>query len=144
MQESKRPVSVAITTLHFDERGNGEREEYTYAGTLSIHKQVYTLVYGTEGEEGRQQTTLAFALDRPHEIALDQNGTVNAHMRFIPGDVFCTVYRVAGVGSMDMEICARSVQHEETKHGWKIRLDYEMTVGGVRARRVMTISVTHI
>ena len=139
MQEHKDyPVRVTIVTLRFDESGGGEKEEYTYAGRASDGDR-YTLTYESgEGEE-KQTTTLAFSPKTPEPMALTQSGMISCKLCFDTEKPYSTLYRVAGVGELDMEIHTRSVACEKTENGRRIRLDYEATVGGARCRTVMTI-----
>lgn len=133
------PVSVSIATLRFDGAGGGEKDTYTYRGTVSCDTR-YTLTYASE--EGKQKTVLSFDRERPERIALVQRGEVECELLFDKNTPHTTLYRVPGVGEMDMKIQTRSVENTEGERTRRIRLDYEATVGGARLRTVMTLTVT--
>ena len=134
------PVTVSIATLRFDGEGGGEKEEYTYRGSVS-EGTLYALTYESgEGEEA-QRTRLTFEGTHPERITLTQSGAISCTLAFEAGTAYTALYRVSGVGELDMEICTRSVKNEKTENGRRIRLDYEAVLGGARMRTVMTLAV---
>ena len=140
MEKKEYPVRVVIATLRFGE-GGGEKEEYTYLGRVCEGAH-FVLCYESEEGEERQKTELSFDSQTPEPMSLRQSGTVFCELRFDTKHPYKTLYRVQGAGEIDMEIRTRSLGCERTATGWRIRLDYETVVGGVRMRTVMTLTVT--
>lgn len=138
--ERQYPVTVSILTRRFDENGSGERDSYTYRGRVTEDEQ-YTLVY-TAGEGGEaQNTALSFSFAAPARVELVQSGAVNCRLSFAAGEEMTALYRIPGVGTIDVTVTPRTVDNREEENGRRIHLDYDMTVGGVRSRTVMTVTV---
>lgn len=138
--EQTYPVTVSILTRRFDEHGRGERDSYAYRGRVTEGER-YTLTYATgEGSEA-QNTTLSFFLAAPTQVELVQSGAVKSRLLFDKGKEFSTLYRVAGVGEIDLTLTTRALENREEENGRRIHLDYDLTVGGVRSRTVMTVTV---
>ena len=138
--ERQYPVTVSILTRRFDENGSGERDSYTYRGRVTEGER-YTLTYAAgEGSEA-QNTALSFSPAAPTRVELVQSGAVNCRLSFAAGEEMTALYRISGVGAVDMRVTTRAVENREEENGRRIHLDYDMTVGGVRRRAVMTVTV---
>ncbi len=160
------PLALSVTALRFDGAGSGTREQFRYAARYTEADGECRLSYEETAAEnegstpaqneggdlsqraGRDparpvtKTVLSFKKGTPCVVKLEKSGEIHTEMHFAPGETFSAVYAVSGLGSFAAEGTARRVENTLTAAGGRISLDYDLTLGGVRARTVLTVTAT--
>lgn len=138
MQNGVYPMTVAMLARYFDESGSGERQAFSFAATLAVLDGECALSY--QNREGEQVTLTELTFTEGETaVRMRQRGATATEAVYAAGHTHKTLYRVAGVGELDMEIQTRRVENTLSPAGGRLLLDYEATVGGVRQRTVLML-----
>ena len=135
----KRKVWITVSAKARYEDGKKEKTLYTAAGTMEDIPMGWRFTYAEPEESGMAGTaTLVEVAGR--SVELIRLGTVRNHLSFSPGQAFESLYETP-YGKMNMEVHTGSVRSRFTNGGGLLELDYELTAGGVRSERTLSLRV---
>ncbi|MBQ8350804.1 MAG: DUF1934 domain-containing protein [Clostridia bacterium] len=132
-------MHIHLSTLTFDADGQGEKSEYTYHGHYEERGDVCRLLWQREEEGVVTKTTLSFHLQAKETVCMRQSGGCEYEMVFAVGKEHEGIYRIPGAGDFDLRVKTERLENTLSAVGGRLRLDYEMLVGGMRQRIILTL-----
>ena len=139
MQNGVYPMTVSLTSLVFDEAGSGEKSAFAFAALFAVKDGQCALSYQSGEGENSSLTELAFREDEPLTVRMRRRGDTVTEVTYAPGHTDRALYRIPGVGELDMETKTARVENSLSPAGGRLLLDYEMLIGGARQRLRLTL-----
>ena len=116
--------------------GDLERDSISCSGELISSPAEITISYLEKREGGEVNCTVGYS---PLGVAVKRSGSVESEMRFAPGKIYKTLYKVPPF-SFDMTIETLRITGALSEIGGEITLFYKMTVGGASKKVKMKIA----
>ena len=132
-------MKIHLATLTFDAAGQGEKTEYTYRGHYEERGSTCRLLWQREEEGVVTKTLLSFDAQARETVCMRQSGGCEYEMVFAVGKEHKSLYRIPGAGDFDMRVRTERVENTLAATGGRLRLAYEMFVGGMRQRMILTL-----
>lgn len=139
-ENAMKDMRIRLVTLAFDAAGQGEKTEYTYRGRYEECGSLCRLLWQREEEGVSTQTVLSFDARTRTAVSMQQTGGCESQMHFAPGEEQASLYRVPGAGELAMTVRTERVENELSPEGGRLRLAYEMHLGGERRRVILTLT----
>jgi uncharacterized beta-barrel protein YwiB (DUF1934 family) len=134
-------MQIRLATLTFDAAGQGEKTDYTYRGHYEERGSTCRLLWQREEEGVVTKTVLSFDTQEKETVCMRQSGGCEYEMVFAVGKEHESLYRIPGAGDFDLRVQTKRVENTLSKAGGRLRLSYEMFVGGQRQRIELTLTV---
>lgn len=131
---SKMTVTLRSTVYGAD--GAGETSEATYRGHYEEVGGQAQLSWQAEG----RRSALCFAPADRTRLSLRERGESEVELRFCVGEESRTLYRVPGVGSLDMTVRTTRLENRLGAQGGTLLLAYEAEIGGAEQRLLLKIT----
>ncbi len=139
MKETK--MRLRLHSLATDGAGE-ERAEADLPATLTADEGGARLAYVQAEDGARTEVAFFYRWDTPCVLKMVQSGARECEFLFEKGKKTQALYRIAGLGEIEIKILSHTVANDLTAEGGEILLDYEMAVGGTWRRLCLTLSLT--